>query len=456
MSEASPRRVTVVAPTARVDVSLPQQSTVAELVPILVRMTAGERAGTGWTLGRLGAQPLDTSSTVAGASIRDGELLYLNARDAKPAPLVFDDVVDAIASTAAQPRAAWRPALTRAVGLVAGLVTLAGAGLLVAAVRPRWPLTSLVDGVLALVLLLAAAALARADDDAWVAATLAGAGVPASFFAGVALGVPDGGNPFTPRPEALAFGCAVLALYAILAAAAVVRRFPWFAGLTTAAGIGFLAALVAAASDAPPAKVAAVVAAGALATSPLLPVTALRLGRLPAPRVPVDVAAFRRDDRPTLGPDVADRTRTASDVLGGLLAGIALVVAGATVVLVRSDSGWAWGLSGLCGLAMLLRARAYTVAIHRGALVLGGIATLMIAAPGLAASGPPGMRPPLIAGVVLLGVVGVSYGARARLDQPSPYWTRLLDVLEVFAVVSLLPLAAGVLGLYETAKGLGG
>jgi type VII secretion integral membrane protein EccD len=452
----SPRRVTVVAPTARVDVSLPQQSTVAELVPILVRMTAGERAGTGWTLGRLGAEPLDGSSTVAGAGIRDGELLYLNTRDARPAPLVVDDVVDAIASTAAEPRGIWRPALTRALGLAVGFVTLAGAGVLVAAVRPAWPLTSVVDGALALVLLLGAAALARAEEDPWVAATLAGAGVPASFFAGVALGVPDGSNPFTPRPEALAFGCAVLVLYAVLAAAAVVHRFPWSAGVTTAAGIGFFAALIAAGSDAPPMKVAAVVAAGTLALSPLLPVTALRLGRLPLPRVPVDVAAFRRDETPTLGPEVADRTRTASDVLGGLLAGVALVVTGATVVLVRSDSGWAWALAGLSGFAMLLRARAYTVTTHRGALVMGGVATLMIAAPGLAASGPPGMRPALIAGVLLLGVVGLAYGARARINQPSPYWTRLLDVLEVVTVVSLLPLAAGVLGLYQAARGLGG
>jgi ESX secretion system protein EccD len=441
VTELSPRRVTVVAPTARVDVSLPQQSTVAELVPILVRMTAGERAGTGWTLGRLGAEPLDDLSTVVGAGIRDGELLYLDARGAKPAPLIFDDVVDAIASTAAEPRGTWRPALTRAVGLAVGWATLAGGGILVAAVRPTWPLTSVVDGVLAMVLLLAAAALTRTEDDIWVAATLAGAGVPASFFAGVALGVADGSNPFTPRPEAFAFGCAVLALYGVLAAAA---------------GIGFLAALVTAASDAHAVRVAAVVAAGALAMSPLLPVTALRLGRLPLPRVPVDVAAFRTNETPTLGPEVADRTRTASDVLGGLLGGVAFVVVGATVVLVRSDSGWAWALAGVCGFAMLLRARAYTVATHRGVLVSGGIATLMIAAPGLAASGPSGMRPALIAGVLLLGVVGVSYGARARINQPSPYWTRLLDVLEVFAVVSLLPLAGGVLGLYQKARGLGG
>lgn len=449
-------RVTVVAPTARVDISLPQQSTVAELVPILVRMTAGERAGTGWTLGRLGADPFASSSTVAEVGLRDGELLYLNSRDARPAPLLFDDVVDAIASTAAEPRGLWRPVLTRAVGLTTALVALSGASILVAAVRPEWPLTSVVDGMLALVLLLGAAALGRGVADAWVPATLAGAGVPASFLAGIALGVRDGASPFAPRPEALAFGSAVLAIYAILAAAAVPDRFPWFAGVAVAAATGFVTALFTAATDTPSTSVAAVVAASALASSPLLPVSALRLGRLPLPRVPVDVAAFRRDESPTLGPEVADRTRTASDVLAGLLAAIATVVVGATVALAWSGNGWAWALASLSGFAMLLRSRAYVTASQRGALVVGAIVVLAVATPGLAASGSPTVRTALVAGVLLLGVVGLAYGARAIANQPSPYWTRLLDVLEVLTLVSLLPLAAGVLGLYQMARGLAG
>jgi type VII secretion integral membrane protein EccD len=449
-------RVTVVAPTARVDVSLPKQSTVAELVPILVRMTAGETAGSGWALGRLGADPFVSSSTVADVGVRDGELLYLNSSDDEPAPLLFDDVVDAIASTAAEPRGMWRPELTRWVGLTSALVTLTGAGILVAAVRPAWPLTSVVDGMLALVLLLGAAAMGRSARDTGVPAVLAGAGLPASFLAGIALGVRDGANPFAPQPEALAFGCAVLAVFAVLAAAAVPDRFAWFTAVAVAAAAGFVAALFTAATDTPSTSVAAVVAASALALSPLLPVTALRMARLPLPHVPVDVAAFRRDETPTPGPEVADRTRTAADVVAGLLAAIAMVVAGATVVLSWSGNSWAWALACLSGFAVLLRARAYTATNQRGTLVIGAIVVLAIATPGLAASGSASTRPALIAGILLLGVVGLAYGARARANQPSPYWTRLLDVLEVLTVVSLVPLAAGVLGLYQMARSLGG
>jgi type VII secretion integral membrane protein EccD len=450
------RRVTVVAPTARVDVSLPQQSTLAELVPILVRMTAGERAGSGWTLSRLGGDPFASSSTVVDAGIRDGELLYLHSREARPAPLIFDDVVDAIASTAAEPAGNWRPDLTRALGLSCGLVTLAGAGIIVAMVRPMWPLTAAVDGALALVLLLAAAVLARGAGDPSAAATLAGAGVPMSLLAGTALGLPDGANPFAPDAPALVAGFAALTMYAGVAAAAVVDRFAWFVGVAAAAAIGFTAALVTAVTGAPATSAAAVVAASVLAITPLLPVTALRLSRLPLPHVPVDVAELRRGESPTVVPDVADRTRAASEVLGALLAAVAAAVAGATVVLAWSASGWAWSLGGAAGLALLLRARAYQKATQRGTLLAGGIAALVIAVPGLVASGPPGMRPALIAGVAVIGVVALAYGVRARANQPSPYWTRLLDVLEVVTVVSLVPLATGVLGLYETARTLGG
>src|SRR5262245_51090190 len=191
-SPIAPCRVTVVGPTARVDISLPPQSTVAELVPVLARMTAGDRGGTGWTLARLGAEPMAGSSTVASLGIRDGELLYLNPREAQPAPLLFDDVVDAIASVAADDQGIWRPALTRRIGLAAAFVAFAGTAVLVAVAGPPWPIVTAADSVMAFLLLLVAAMVARAFGDARAGAVLAGAGVPASFFAGAALVAPDG------------------------------------------------------------------------------------------------------------------------------------------------------------------------------------------------------------------------------------------------------------------------
>ena len=77
MTVTAGRRITVVAPHTRMDLSLPAGSTIAELVPQLVRLagtrgTQSTMAG-GWELRRLGGPSLTPSSTVDGSGIRDGE-----------------------------------------------------------------------------------------------------------------------------------------------------------------------------------------------------------------------------------------------------------------------------------------------------------------------------------------------------------------------------------------------
>jgi len=453
----APRRVTIVGPTARVDVSLPPQSRVAELVPVLARLTAGGRTGTGWTLGRLGGDALDGSSTVAAANVQDGELLYLHPREAQPAPPVFDDVVDAIATAAGAPQATWRPALSRTVGLAAALVTFGGAAVIVAAMRPQWPTTAAVCGLLAFVLLLAAAAVARSFGDPGAGGALAGAGIPASALAGIALVTPSGADPFGVGAAGLAAGSAVLALYAVVAAVAVAEKVAWFAAAALAATAGCAAALVTILTGVRPSAVAAAVTAGALVLSPILPMMALRLGRLPLPRVPSDPTAFRRDDSAAPGPEVAERTRTAAALLAGMLAAVAVLSAGASAVLLASASGpWVWALSAAAGLAMLLRARAYPAIGPRTALLTGGAVTLAATGVNLAAHGSAMVGVALVLAVLGTGVVCLAYGMRAPAERPSPYWTRLLDVLEFVALVGLVPLAGAVIGWYDAARSLGG
>ena len=94
-STLAPCRVTVVAPRARMDVALPLACTLAELIPQLVRLTGGppQSGGDsiGWSLARIGQGPFAPGLTVAAASIRDGEVLYLNPRARLEIPLLFDD-----------------------------------------------------------------------------------------------------------------------------------------------------------------------------------------------------------------------------------------------------------------------------------------------------------------------------------------------------------------------------
>jgi type VII secretion integral membrane protein EccD len=103
----------VITPHARADVALPLQSTFAELVPQLLRLSnarpqPGSESG-GWMLTKLGGAPVTPNQTVSTAGLRDGDVIYLSPRDGQAPPMMFDDVVDAIASATQASPGAWQP-----------------------------------------------------------------------------------------------------------------------------------------------------------------------------------------------------------------------------------------------------------------------------------------------------------------------------------------------------------
>jgi type VII secretion integral membrane protein EccD len=458
MPVSTAARVTVVTPQSRIDVSLPAQSTIAELVPQLVRMAGPDRGAratpTEWAFTRLGGVALDGASTVSGAGIRDGEVLYLNPVPMQPAPLLFDDVVDAIASAAEDRPGVWQPAVSRRLGTAAAALTFSAAAVLLGTAGLRWPAGPALTAVLAVVLLLAGGALARAYGDAVVGAAVAAGGLPASLLAGLAAFGTSGMT--RPGMASLSVGFAAASVYAVLAAVVVVGRATWFASAAIAAAIGAIAAAATLGLDARPAAGAAVVIAVCIAVSPLMPMVSLRLGRLPLPRVPVDVAAFRSDERPTLGPEVTDGTEAAEEALTGLLTALAVVLSGCAWVLVHDRDTWAWLLTAITGAVLLLRARAYRRIGQRAALLLAGVGTLVAAGVRGALSDGWGVWATLVAATLVTGVVCVTYAMRAPGRSPSPYWSRLLDIVEFLALVSLVPVAAAVLNVYSYLRGLGG
>ncbi|WP_369799365.1 EsaB/YukD family protein [Micromonospora sp. M42] len=89
------------------DLALPSDVPLADLLPTLLRYAGedladeGVRHG-GWALSRLGGQPLDGGRTAAQLGVRDGEVLYFNPRAATAPEIVFDDVVDAVATSTTQ------------------------------------------------------------------------------------------------------------------------------------------------------------------------------------------------------------------------------------------------------------------------------------------------------------------------------------------------------------------
>ncbi|MFD9891875.1 type VII secretion integral membrane protein EccD [Amycolatopsis sp. NPDC059027] len=444
------RRVTVVTPRARVDVALPQQSTFAELVPQLVRLAGASGQASaehpGWVLSRLGGAPLALGLTVAAAQVRDGEVLHLTPRERPRGPLLFDDVVDSIASVA-ETRGGWGPAVARRSGIVAAFVLLLAGGLLVQSAAAGSVLAPIGSGLLALVLLLGGGALSRAygDAEAGAAGALAGAGV--ALLAGMSILPP---HPlFSLSAGPLAAGLAAVTVYGVLAAVSVADRLPWFVAVTGAAGFGAVTTGVVLVGNVRPVAAASVVAVIATALASVAPMLALRLGRLPLPRVPDDMDSFRANEQPSLGADMVGRTSRAQALLTGLLIALGLVVLAACTVLAGAGGPWEAGLAGLLGLAWLLRSRSYAGRAQRFVLVGFGGLTLVTAGVWLAASG---QRTAVFAAgfaVVVAAIVCLVYATRVARGVRSPYWSRLLDVTEFLTLLALVPFAGMIAGIYD-------
>ncbi|HEX2299620.1 MAG TPA: EsaB/YukD family protein, partial [Pseudonocardiaceae bacterium] len=121
-------RLTVSAPSGRTDLAVPASTTVAALLPVLLKHAADEEdLGGRWALQRLGEAPLDLDGTPETLGLRDGDVLHLRPKQDVLSPLRFDDVADGVATAIGARPDRWRPPLTR--GLCIGLACLALAAL---------------------------------------------------------------------------------------------------------------------------------------------------------------------------------------------------------------------------------------------------------------------------------------------------------------------------------------
>ncbi|WP_020657687.1 type VII secretion integral membrane protein EccD [Amycolatopsis benzoatilytica] len=450
----STRRVTIVTPRARVDVALPQQSTFAELVPQLVRLAgaAGQASAEhpGWVLSRLGGAPLALGLTVAAAQVRDGEVLHLTPRERPRGPLLFDDVVDSIASVGESATSAWGPKVARRAGIAVAAVLLFAGGLLIQASLAGSVLAPIGTGFLAIVLLIGGGALSRAYGDSGAGAAGALAGVGVAMLAGMSLLPPH--RVFSLAAGPLAAGLAAVVVYGVLAAVSVADRLPFFVAVVGSAGIGAISTGVVLLSGAKPVAAASVAAVLATALAAIAPMLALRLGRLPLPRVPDDMESFRANEQPSLGAEMAGRTTYAQALLTSLLVALGLVVIGSSFVL-ATGGPWEAGLAALLGVAWIQRSRAYVARTQR--LVLVGFGLVALLAAGKWLIGDNQRIALLVAGVVLVvaAVVCAAYATRVARGVRSPYWSRLLDISEFLVLLALVPFVGMIAGVYEAVSG---
>lgn len=448
---AGPVRVTVTAPSRRLDVALPGQVPVADLLPELVRH-AGERASRaagGWSLRRTDGAALSPARDLRAQGVRDGELLCLVPSGLDwPAP-AYDEVAEAVADAARGRGARWSGSATGAVStVVAGLLLAGGLALLVTGARAAGPVPS---GVVAGGLLAAAMTGPRRDRQRRTGAVLAGA---ALAYAAVAGGLwAPGGHPLPGGAVALA-----LASGAGLAAmarghgggaeqGARTREVVFTAGAVTGL-IGAGAALVAVAWGVTGA--AAVLACGLVCGASGLPLVAVWLAGLPAPP---PAGAIERDA-------VFAAVARADVLLTGSLWGWVVLAAAGTGALLATGGTAGRVLAAVTATALVLRARQVTALRHRLPLLAGGLAGHGALAGVLAAAVTAGPAPwsagpaLLLAGTAVVAALLLAT-ARADRDRAWPVWvSRAAEVADTGCVVIVVPVAAAVLDLYAAAHAL--
>ncbi|BCL14405.1 type VII secretion integral membrane protein EccD [Micromonospora sagamiensis] len=459
-------RVTISAPQRRLDVALPEQLPLAELLPEVLRHAGegladdGERHG-GWVLRRTDGAVLATGQALHAQGVRDGEVLHLVPAHAHWPELEYDDVVEVIAEGARRRGAAWSPAATRVaalsgagVPLAVGLVALTSGG-------PHHPANWLVAAVVAVLLAVAGGVASRAYGDGTAGATLGGYALPYAFAAG-ALMVSSGDpvSPFGPlrwlgTPELLT-GSVALLLAAVLGLFGVAARLRVFAAGATVGLAGAATALLGLVVA--PAGAAAVLLSVLVLAVGVLPLLAIRLGKVPLPPITLPVGADT-GSRPGVRdlPD-ADRVHAAvartEETLTGMLLGHAVLTVAAALVLTVTGGLAGRILVAVAGAVLLLRARLFVALRQRVPTVAAGLAALAVLGVALVGRAAPVTLLALVAAGVVLALLTVAAGTTYAQRPVSPYLGRAADLTDTLLVVAVVPVACAVLDLYDRARGL--
>ncbi|MGC4769526.1 type VII secretion integral membrane protein EccD [Micromonospora sp. DT44] len=459
-------RVTISAPQRRVDVALPEQVPLAELLPDVLRHAGegladdGERHG-GWVLRRTDGALLATAQALLPQGVRDGEVLHLVPARAHWPELEYDDVVEAIADGARRRGGAWSPAATRVAGLAGAAVPLAVGLLALLASGPTSSSGWVAAAAVALLLTVAGTVASRANGDGAAGATLGGYALPYAFVAGaLAVGSGDPVGPLVPvrwvgAAELLA-GSVALLLVALVGLLGVASRQRIFVAGVTVGLLGAGAAL--GALPLTPAGTAAVLLSALVFAIGAIPLLAIRLGKLPLPPItlpatPSAVEPERAGDLPDRGRVQAAVTRT-EEMLTGMLLGHAVLAVGAAVVLGAAGGTAGPVLVAVVSAVLLLRSRLFVALRHRVPTVLAGLAGYAVLGAVLVYRADDTGRLALVLGGAALGLVTVAAGTGYARRPVSPYLGRVADLIDTTLVVAVVPVACAVLHLYDKARGL--
>jgi type VII secretion integral membrane protein EccD len=253
-------------------------------------------------------------------------------------------------------------------------------------------------------------------------------------------------------------GFAATMLAAVIAAVVIADGIPVFLGVAGASVLAVIAAWVDDAfSRVGLAGAVAVAAAVALALTPLIPTLAFRMARLTLPPVPRNAEELRGDTLTVDGGKTLERAVAADRVVTGAVSGIALIGGLAEIVLALHH-GWLARLTcGALACALLLRSRIVRGRAQRLWLQIAGYGGLTLLALGAALTlSPLGIVAFILPLLLVAAAILIGSGAWLPAHRPSPFWGRAAEVVDITLVISLVPLALGVAGLYSYIRGLSG
>ncbi|ETA66384.1 type VII secretion integral membrane protein EccD [Haloechinothrix halophila] len=453
-------RVTVVAPRTRIDVALPADVAVADILPLVVEM-ANERSADGgsshggWVLAKLGDAPLDPSRTLASLGVVDGDLLQLRKRNENPPPPLFDDVVDAIAEAKPDNFRPWTPETAKRAGHIAGGLALAVAAVALFMGGTLWGgsglTAAIVGGIGAIGAVALGAVLAQAYNDPETGVVVAATGgLPLAFVSGFYT------VPGVSMTANLLLGSVWVVIVAAASIMLIGHGISAFIAAATAGTLGAVTFLFALFIDQPPAGFASAAAAVSLGLISALPRATLLLAKLPSPVVPSSAEELKQDSAfPDFG-IIERRTTVAHQYMTGLLVGCGAIVAISAVIASSSATWYGIALAVAATLALLLRARTYANGSQAIALLTMGVlasAGIMI---GWTMTADWSTRLIWIFTILIVMAAGaLVVGVIFPHQRFSPPLRRTVEIIEAICIAVVLPLALGVLGLYSELRSVG-
>ncbi|WP_406398013.1 type VII secretion integral membrane protein EccD [Streptomyces sp. NBC_00879] len=456
-------RLTVHAPEKLIDLAVPADIPVVDLLPTLVEY-AGENLAErglehgGWLLQRLDGERLDEESSLDSLGLRDGDTVYLRPRtDALP-EVQLDDLVDGISTTMQDRPYGWTPQIARRLLLAFAAAASAAAFVVLAIPGLSADIRALGAAATALLLLAGAGSASRAVGDAGAGAAL---GLPAVCCLALTGWLVPGGALTGPHAHEvlgsrlLASGAAA-AGGALLAVAIVASFAALFVAAAVIASACALAGALILAAELVPAHAAGLIALLAVIFGAFVPSLSFRLAGLRMPPLPTNAQQLQEGIEPHSPSAVAARAVVADGWMTGLYGATGAVCAAALLGLATEPGLAEILMIGVLSTLLLLHSRGLGNTLQRLALLgpaAAGAALLVYCA--VVTFSPTGR---LLLAAALLSVTAAL--AIAAWTVPGrrlvPYWGRAAELLHSATAIAMLPMALWVLGVYGYLRGLNG